>query len=50
MGVLPNLFLRPIGPAVERMLERVRAQAPVEIRADLGGDAGPAARAAGVAP
>jgi NADH-quinone oxidoreductase subunit M len=50
MGVLPNLFLRPIGPAVERMLERVRAQAPVEIRADLGGDAAPAPRGAGVAP
>jgi NADH-quinone oxidoreductase subunit M len=50
MGVLPNLFLHPIGPAVERMLERVRAQAPVEIRADLGGDAAPAPRGAGVAP
>jgi NADH-quinone oxidoreductase subunit M len=33
MGVLPNLFLRPIEPSVERMLNQVRAGAPTEIRA-----------------
>jgi NADH-quinone oxidoreductase subunit M len=32
MGVLPNLFLRPMGPSVERMLERVRQGAPVQAR------------------
>jgi NADH-quinone oxidoreductase subunit M len=33
MGVLPNLFLRPIEPSVNRMIERVRQEAPVQIRA-----------------
>ncbi|MDR1989985.1 MAG: NADH-quinone oxidoreductase subunit M [Acidobacteriaceae bacterium] len=33
MGVLPNLFLRPIAPSVERMLEQVRRGAPVEANA-----------------
>jgi NADH-quinone oxidoreductase subunit M len=33
MGVLPNLFLRPMGPSVERMLDRVRQGAPVQARA-----------------
>jgi NADH-quinone oxidoreductase subunit M len=33
MGILPNLFLRPIEPSVERMLNQVRQGAPVEIRA-----------------
>jgi NADH-quinone oxidoreductase subunit M len=32
MGVLPNLFLRPIGPAVDRMLRQVRLQAPPRIQ------------------
>ena len=36
MGVLPNLFLRPIEPSVERMLGRVRNGAPVEIQAEAG--------------
>jgi NADH-quinone oxidoreductase subunit M len=35
MGVLPNLFLRPMAPAVERMLDLVRSEAPSEIRAEL---------------
>jgi NADH-quinone oxidoreductase subunit M len=35
MGVLPNLFLRPMAPSVERMLELVRTEAPAEIRAEL---------------
>jgi len=35
MGVLPNLFLRPMAPAVERMLDLVRTEAPSEIRAEL---------------
>ena len=33
MGVLPNIFLRPIEPAVERMLNQVRQGAPVQIQA-----------------
>ena len=33
MGVLPNLFLRPIEPSVNHMIEHVRQGAPVEIRA-----------------
>ncbi len=33
MGVLPNLFLRPIAPSVERMLNQVRQGAPIEFRA-----------------
>jgi NADH-quinone oxidoreductase subunit M len=33
MGVLPNLFLRPIEPSVNRIIAHVRAGAPVEIRA-----------------
>lgn len=32
MGVLPNLFLRPMGPSIERMLEQVRRGVPVEVR------------------
>jgi len=35
MGVLPNVFLRPMAPAVERMLDYVRSEAPSEIRAEL---------------
>jgi NADH:ubiquinone oxidoreductase subunit 4 (subunit M) len=35
MGVLPNLFLRPIEPAVERMLNQVSrgASSPVTAKA-----------------
>jgi NADH-quinone oxidoreductase subunit M len=33
MGILPNLFLRPMAPSVERMLDLVRSEAPSEIRA-----------------
>jgi NADH-quinone oxidoreductase subunit M len=33
MGVLPNIFLRPIEPSVDRMLNVVRQGAPAEIRA-----------------
>jgi len=29
MGVLPNLFLKPMGPSIERLLEHVRSEAPV---------------------
>src|SRR4029077_17869919 len=32
MGVLPNLFLRPIAPRVEKMLNQARRGAAVEIR------------------
>jgi NADH-quinone oxidoreductase subunit M len=33
MGVFPNLFLRPIEPAVNRMLRQVERQAPARIQA-----------------
>jgi NADH-quinone oxidoreductase subunit M len=33
MGVLPNLFLRPMAPAVDRLIEQVRSGAPEQIRA-----------------
>ena len=34
MGVLPNLFLRPMEPSVERMLNQVRrAPTPVAVQA-----------------
>ncbi len=33
MGVLPNLFLRPMTPSIERLLNQVRRGAPVEVRA-----------------
>jgi len=36
MGVLPNLFLRPMEPSVERMLSQYRRGAQTEIRAGIG--------------
>ena len=33
MGVLPNLFLRPIEPSVNRMLNEIHAVAPVRVEA-----------------
>jgi NADH-quinone oxidoreductase subunit M len=33
MGVVPNLFLKPMEPSVERMLNQVRRGAPAQIRA-----------------
>ena len=33
MGVFPNLFLRPIEPSVNRMIQHVREGAPVQIQA-----------------
>jgi len=33
MGVLPNIFLKPIEPSVARMLNQVQAQAPARIQA-----------------
>ena len=55
MGVLPNLFLRPIGPSVERMLNQLRQAVPTRIQADahpqsLDADPPPAARAAADRP
>jgi hypothetical protein len=32
MGVLPNLFLRPIEPAVERVLTQIHRTSPVQVR------------------
>jgi NADH-quinone oxidoreductase subunit M len=34
MGVLPNLFLRPVGPSAARVVGQIRAQAPVQIQAE----------------
>ncbi len=34
MGVVPNLFLRPIEPAVDRMLNHVHQSVPVRIQAE----------------
>ncbi|MGE5244777.1 MAG: NADH-quinone oxidoreductase subunit M [Betaproteobacteria bacterium] len=34
MGVVPNLFLRPIAPAVDRMLNHVQQSVPVRIQAE----------------
>ena len=33
MGVFPNLFLRPIEPSVQRMLNQVQRGAPPRIQA-----------------
>jgi len=48
MGVLPNLFLRPIGPSVERMLNQIHQAVPARIQAGSGnegsGSGTPAAR------
>jgi NADH-quinone oxidoreductase subunit M len=40
MGVLPNLFLRPMGPSIERMLEHVRRGAAVEVQAHQNPESG----------
>jgi NADH-quinone oxidoreductase subunit M len=34
MGVLPNLFMRPMAPSIERLLNQVRRGAPVEVQAN----------------
>jgi NADH-quinone oxidoreductase subunit M len=36
MGVLPNLFLRPIEPSVQRMLTRVNQTSRTRIQASVG--------------
>jgi NADH-quinone oxidoreductase subunit M len=36
MGVVPNLFLRPIEPSAARMVNQVHAQAPARIQAGVG--------------
>jgi hypothetical protein len=38
MGVVPNLFLRPIEPSVERVLNQIRqgAELPVQARQSIG--------------
>jgi NADH-quinone oxidoreductase subunit M len=33
MGIVPNLFLKPIEPSVDRMIGQVQRGAPVQIRA-----------------
>ena len=37
MGVLPNIFLRPIEPSVERVLNQIRQGAQTQIRAEASG-------------
>jgi NADH-quinone oxidoreductase subunit M len=44
MGVVPNLFLRPIEPAVGRVLNQVQRGAPQRIQARHRGAASPGAR------
>ena len=40
MGVIPNVFLRPMEPSIERLLDRVHAAVPVSIQVELeAGDA-----------
>jgi NADH-quinone oxidoreductase subunit M len=34
MGVFPNVFLRPMGPSIERMLSRVGSAVPVRVHLD----------------
>ena len=34
MGVLPNLFLRPMAPSIERTLNQARRGVPIEVRAE----------------
>ncbi len=46
MGVVPNLFLRPMQPSVERMLGHIQASVPVEISVEAPVDA-PAGQVAG---
>jgi NADH-quinone oxidoreductase subunit M len=36
MGVLPNLFLRPMAPSVERLLDQMRRGVPVQAQVDKG--------------
>ena len=36
MGVLPNVFLRPMAPSVDRFLTQVRQGAPIQARATPG--------------
>jgi NADH-quinone oxidoreductase subunit M len=38
MGVFPNLFLRPIEPAVERLVNHVQQSATQRVQAGLGGE------------
>jgi hypothetical protein len=44
MGVFPNVFLRPMEPAVQRIVQRVQAHQPAT--AGLGAPVAPAALAA----
>jgi NADH-quinone oxidoreductase subunit M len=37
MGVLPNLFLRPIAPSVDRMLNQIHQAVPTRVQAGSGG-------------
>ncbi|HWW87264.1 MAG TPA: NADH-quinone oxidoreductase subunit M [Vicinamibacterales bacterium] len=40
MGVLPNIFLRPIEPSVDRMLNQVHQRVPVRMHVQLEGERG----------
>jgi len=34
MGVLPNLFLKPMAPSIEKMLAQVRRGAQIRVQAE----------------
>ena len=40
MGIFPNVFLKPMGPAVERVIERVVGRQPVMVKLDQAPDSG----------
>jgi NADH-quinone oxidoreductase subunit M len=40
MGVVPNLFLRPMAPSIDRLLEQVRRGTPEQIQASAPGRSG----------
>ena len=32
MGIVPGFFMRPMGPSVDRIIERVTGQQPAQVR------------------
>ena len=50
MGVFPNTFLKPMEPAVQRVVERVQAHQPLRVAVPPPDDRGTVSTAAGVMP
>jgi NADH-quinone oxidoreductase subunit M len=50
MGVLPGVFLRPMEPAVNRVIERVTGQQPAQAGSSLSGLVSPGARSSNPGP